>query len=47
MLWKTLLIGTWKYFSYTLGRATLLLYMGHEVVVDLFSLKFNQDVELL
>ena len=44
MLWKILLIGTSKDFSHTLGRATLLLEMGYEVVIELVSLKFNQDV---
>ena len=47
MLWKILLIGTWKDFSYTFGRASLFMYVGSEVVIDLFSLKFNQDVEPL
>ena len=47
MLWRILLIGTWNVFFWTLGSATLLLYVGPEVAIDFLSLEFNQDVELL
>ena len=44
MLWKILLIGTWKDVSYISGRASLFLYVGSEVAIDFLIPKFNQDV---